>query len=501
MLATTRMPIQFTVLILSMALTIAAEETQAPENVLDDSWQVVYIQGQRVGYIHSLSWETGEGEARRIWSESRTQMSITRFGGSLTMTVTQLTQEDADGNLISFKLDTNNPPISHTVVSGDVEGDTLHLTTTAAGKTKESTQPWDADVKSPVYQDRMLEADPVETGDTRSMRVFDPQFLKVGTVTVTGLEPQSTELLDGSTPKLERVTISHSLVPVMKMTAFQDETGETLKTETNLLGMVAYTVSREEALKEIAGAQLDLALETLVKVDPIKDAHKQRKIVYDITIDGPLQLLLIPEGSTQSLESRDDQTLRLTVTALPLSPANQVPRETVDDEYLASSRYLECGHASVIDLADKAAGDMTSPTDIAVAMERYVHQNLKAKNFSTALATAAEVAVSLEGDCTEHAVLLASMLRVKGIPSRVVVGLVYAKRLSAFGGHMWTEAFLEGRWVPLDGTLGYGGIGAGHIKFADSSLSDEGPAPITAFVPLVSSLGKMTIKVVREPTE
>ncbi|MCA9109995.1 MAG: transglutaminase domain-containing protein, partial [Planctomycetaceae bacterium] len=102
--------------------------------------------------------------------------------------------------------------------------------------------------------------------------------------------------------------------------------------------------------------------------------------------------------------------------------------------------------------------------------------------------------------CTEHAVLLAGMLRAKGIPSRVAVGLVYVARLSAFGGHMWTEAYLDGRWVPLDSTLGYGGIGAGHIKFADSSLSDDGPSPITAFVPLVSSLGKMKIEVV-QPAE
>ncbi|MEZ6144767.1 MAG: transglutaminase family protein [Planctomycetaceae bacterium] len=485
------------VMTLSTTFTARAEEAKSQENVLDDSWQVIYIQGKRVGYVHSLTWENGKGDDLRLWSESRTQMTIARFGGSLTMTVTQLTQEDADGNLVSFKLETDNPPISHTLVTGEVKGDTLHLKTISAGKTKESTQTWDSDVKSPVYQDRMLEADPVNAGESRSMRVFDPQFLKIGTVTIAGLEPQSTELLDGSTPELERVTISHSLVPVMKMTAYMNEAGETLKTETNLLGMISYTVSREEALKEISGAELDLALETLVKVNPIKDAHRQQKIVYDVSVDGPLELLSIPEGETQSVETLDDHTIRLTVEALPLVPSQKTSAEPVDDGYLASSRYLECGHSAVVALAEKAAEGLTNPTDMSVAMERYVHDNLKSKNFSTALGTAAEVAVNLEGDCTEHAVLLAGMLRAKGIPSRVAVGLVYVARLSAFGGHMWTEAYLDGRWVPLDSTLGYGGIGAGHIKFADSSLSDDGPSPITAFVPLVSSLGKMKIEVVQ----
>ena len=125
------------------------------------------------------------------------------------------------------------------------------------------------------------------------------------------------------------------------------------------------------------------------------------------------------------------------------------------------------------------------------------HKELKKKNFSTALASAAEVAKNLEGDCTEHACLLAAMLRTHRIPSRVVVGLVYAERFGAFGGHMWTEAWLDGKWVPLDGTLGAGGIGGGHIKLADSDLGDEGPAPVTSFLPLMNLLSNVKIEIVR----
>jgi len=133
---------------------------------------------------------------------------------------------------------------------------------------------------------------------------------------------------------------------------------------------------------------------------------------------------------------------------------------------------------------------------MAVRMEQYVYEELKKKNFSTALASAAEVARSLEGDCTEHACLLAAMLRAKKIPSRVAVGLVYSEQLAAFGGHMWTEAWLDGQWIPLDATRGQGGIGAGHIKLTDSSLADEGPAPVTSFLPLINVLSNVTLDVV-----
>ena len=110
-------------------------------------------------------------------------------------------------------------------------------------------------------------------------------------------------------------------------------------------------------------------------------------------------------------------------------------------------------------------------------MEKYVRDKLEKKNFSTALASAAEVAEKLEGDCTEHAVLLAAMLRAKQIPSRVAVGIVYVElnKQPSFGGHMWTEAWLDDKWVPLDATLGRGGTHAGHIKLGDSSFADKMP--------------------------
>src|SRR4029078_960699 len=118
------------------------------------------------------------------------------------------------------------------------------------------------------------------------------------------------------------------------------------------------------------------------------------------------------------------------------------------------------------------------------------------KNFSTLLASAAEVAKDLQGDCTEHAVLLSAMARARKIPSRVAVGRVYVDSLGSFGGHMWSEVCVTGVWVPLDATLGQGGIGADHIKFADSSFSENAAvAPLSTFLPLVSVLGKLQINV------
>jgi transglutaminase-like putative cysteine protease len=175
-----------------------------------------------------------------------------------------------------------------------------------------------------------------------------------------------------------------------------------------------------------------------------------------------------------------------------------MPRRSirVDRQYLASSRYLQVNDPDVMGHVFRAAQGVSDPAQVAIAMEKYVNQQIQRKDFSTALASAAEVARTLQGDCTEHAVLLAAMLRARNIPSRIAVGLVYIEPLAAFGGHMWTEALLGDKWIPLDATLGNGGIGAAHIKLADSSFSDDGPTPMTTFVPLLRVLGRIQLTVI-----
>jgi len=106
---------------------------------------------------------------------------------------------------------------------------------------------------------------------------------------------------------------------------------------------------------------------------------------------------------------------------------------------------------------------------------------------------ASEVARSREGDCTEHAVLLAALCRARGIPARVAMGLVHSEAAGGFAYHMWTECWLGGRWMPLDATLGQGGIGAAHLKLGHSSL--DGAAAIGSLLPSLRVVGGLSIRV------
>jgi transglutaminase-like putative cysteine protease len=241
---------------------------------------------------------------------------------------------------------------------------------------------------------------------------------------------------------------------------------------------------------------LDLAVNTLVRIDPpLRNGHRTRVATFRITTPGEDPAEFLVAGPTQKVTRIGAEAADLTVSAL--EPPDGFKIVKTDAEYLANTRFLQTRDPEVMEHARKAAAGQTNPVQVAFNMERYVHEKLAKKNFSTALASAAEVAKSLEGDCTEHAVLLAAMLRAGRIPSRIAVGLVYIESRSSFGGHMWTEAYLGGQWFPLDATLGRGGIAAGHIKLSESSFADAAAAPVTAFLPLLKILGKMKIEVVQ----
>jgi transglutaminase-like putative cysteine protease len=68
----------------------------------------------------------------------------------------------------------------------------------------------------------------------------------------------------------------------------------------------------------------------------------------------------------------------------------------------------------------------------------------------------ASVAASrLEGDCTEHAVLLAALARSMGLKARVAVGVALVSTAAGHAayGHAWTELEEGGRWVVADAAL------------------------------------------------
>ena len=84
---------------------------------------------------------------------------------------------------------------------------------------------------------------------------------------------------------------------------------------------------------------------------------------------------------------------------------------------------------------------------------------------ATLFGSSSDILRHMTGDCSEAAVLTAAMLRAKGIPARVSLGMVHFDS-GVFTGHAWPEAWL-GKWTALDPALRQYPAGALRIKFAD----------------------------------
>jgi hypothetical protein len=87
---------------------------------------------------------------------------------------------------------------------------------------------------------------------------------------------------------------------------------------------------------------------------------------------------------------------------------------------------------------------------------------------------ASTVAKKRQGDCSEHAVFMAALARMNGIPARVVVGIALTNSGKDYGayGHAWTEMLENGRWVVADAALHETARNVRYLPFG--LVEDEG---------------------------
>jgi transglutaminase-like putative cysteine protease len=275
---------------------------------------------------------------------------------------------------------------------------------------------------------------------------------------------------------------------------YVNEQGESLKATLPI--MPGMTMTLLAADKEIATAPVkpaELMVRLLLTPDrAIKQPRQLQRAVYELRFkDG--QKVELPLTSTQTVTWAGD-TARVTVDA------KAARREELksSQEYERSSMMLGSDDPEVIRLAKESlVGVANTPATEAEAMRKYVGNYIEEKSLAVGLASAGEVARLKQGDCTEHAVLLAAMLRWDGIPSRTASGIVYAEqfagRSGVFGYHMWTQAWIDQRWVELDATLPEA-FDATHVAMSVSSMNDA--AVTNDLIAMSTLIGRFEIKVV-----
>ncbi len=281
-------------------------------------------------------------------------------------------------------------------------------------------------------------------GERRVLTTLMIGFNQAAKVEMAAKDYEPTPLLNGSYDLLRIETVTH-LADGQKIegTLWANRTGDVLKTYSQAMALETFRVSKAEALKTMSGAELELLPSMLVKVgQPLPHAHRTKQVRYRVHLEGGDPAGVFVTGATQAVKSIDAHTAEITVYAIRPGCADgnsHAPADPPTEDDLRPNNFIQSDDPLIVADAKKAADGETDPWRVAVALERYVDREVKDKNLTQAFATAAEVAKSREGDCTEHAVFLAALCRARGIPARVAIGLVYIQGAGAFGYHMWTR--------------------------------------------------------------
>ncbi|MBN2477544.1 MAG: transglutaminase family protein [Pirellulales bacterium] len=471
--------------------TPADRDTPADREI----WEVNYIQGTRIGYGRTTVHDEIRQGRKVLRVEQVTHLVVVRNGDRTQQEISATSVETPDGKLLEF---TSSTGAAQTV--GRVNGNQLDLETTSRGKTTKLSVPWSGEYGGPYLMHMSLLDKPLQPGERRTLGVFDPVLVQGVTYEMTARDSEPVELPGGSFELLRidcvmRMGEGQS----MRMAAWCDRTGEILKTQLEAaMAMETFRTSKAVALEETDVGTLDFVTDLAVAVDrPLPGAQDTKRVRYRVHLDGGDPAAVFVSGASQQVRSIDSNTAELTVYALrPGQPGGNpdAPADGSTSEDIRPNNMIQSDDPRIVAMAKEAVGDQRDPWQIAQTLERYVNDSITEVDFSQAFATAAEVAEKPSGDCTEHAVLLTALARACGIPARVAVGLVYMPQSRSFGYHMWTEMYLQDRWIPLDATLARGGIGAAHLKLAHSHL--HGASAYTSFLPVIQVIGRLKVEVV-----
>jgi transglutaminase-like putative cysteine protease len=156
---------------------------------------------------------------------------------------------------------------------------------------------------------------------------------------------------------------------------------------------------------------------------------------------------------------------------LTVDPAGSAFDPPTDDDR-APTRWLQSDDDEIRALATSSVLGIDGERERMLALEATVRRHISTKSLRIGYASALETLRLREGDCTEHAVLLAALARAAGIPARVATGLTYTtvfgNRRHVFVPHAWVFAWVDGRWQGFDAAQP--GYDSGHIAFS----SDHG---------------------------
>lgn len=493
-------------LVLVLAAAPAGLAEEAPQGP-SEAWYRIEVSGQPAGW----AMESEEASVDEIVTESKMRLELRRGAAAATIEMESRFVETRDGRALSartvqklgaaplessFEFRADDVLVRHRGATGEVREEVLEVP--------------EGDWSTPGEVRRRIRREIEGGAEKFSIRAIDLMLGLEPVTTEWSLESLDREIL--TSRGVHRTALfrqTQSYAPEVATLAYVDGDGLVVRSETRLMGLeLTLTLAGREEVLGAPTAAPEILVRSFVRPDRgIERPRELRRAVYELRSEGGLPDE-IPSVGAQLVEHLGTR-VRVTVELGSSPPVGAVDRA----EYLRSTAYL--GHDDPLlrelvvqalqqeGAAPRARATEPNETERAQALRRFVAGYVSDKDLDTVLGTAAEVAATRSGDCTEHSVLLAALLRGADIPSRVVSGLVYVERFAGaddiFAFHMWTQALVDGRWLDLDATVSStspaAAFDAAHIALAVSSL-DGSQSVLRDMARILPLMGDLDVRVV-----
>ncbi len=481
-----------------------------------DEWFRIEFDGTTVGYeslfsrtLQSATSQT-DGFGNSLVGRIRdTRIKLRRFGKDVSVSAHLETVETSDGLLQSWSLRRTaaDGSMLHRTGVWNTDKTGFDLTENAAGTARSELLPATAQPRSAILPAWIAAASRNSQKSWTSAVLF-PETAAISDMEIHQAGAQSLQTDGGRTIPVIRFDYWPTQTPEMKSSVYYDERQFVIRMEQPLMGRTL-RLERTDAPGALGAESLqglDLQFRSAL---PLQKAQQNQfegnSIRLKLTV-GTAEQISLSSSDFQTVDQRAANELIITLTRPVLPQAEQssnaASRRTprIDPVFTRSSRWINSDNEDLKRMSIIVAGGTSMPAEKCRRLAQHVWKKMRFSAFSTSLQPATVVAKNLRGDCTEHAVLLATLLRCQDIPARVAVGFVAVPNPESLVPHMWTEALLDGKWMPLDSTRGPDWVGLTHLKVTDSALSDEVGSGTVLFIPLLDFLGRATVEVLAAET-
>jgi hypothetical protein len=468
-----------------------------------ESWYGYYLNGQLVGYSHTSAKRAGNSSSgnqdENITYSVEEQLRFRRGRSTSVQQLAQSSSESRRGELQSFESTLKLGPLV-TRYSGTVANEMLMVDVARGTDRKTRRIPWEPHFRGLVAVEQSLRRTPMKTGEKRTLKMLFPQRYRLGTIELWCTGQPGVPMLDGSYPSLFEIVSTEKIDDeiVAEQVLWTDSKGVIRKQLRSESGMMAYLMDRHSATIDSVPENEIFESTSVDVTGEMDDSVEANRMAFSIgTAPGaqaegksvsvpttPGQFIRKLEGGGFEVlvdQQADDPPEGFSGTKLQPTAADREPNAIIDWR-----------HASIRRIATASIRGEVDEREIAMTLARTTRDLLSSSSQSKEMTRSSDIVQGTVGGSTEYAIVLASLLRAKSIASRLALGIKYDPDHDVMRYHVWTIAFVNGRWISLDATEG--GLAApDRITFVTTNLSDANP--FNAVAATMTMMGRSDIEI------